>query len=266
MPASAEVRTADEQAAEDKKGIDTFIAFIRGFLLAFGGIALFVGAFVIFNTLSITIAQRVRELATLRTLGASRRQVLRSVLLEAAAIGVVASAVGIAVGIGLAKGLTEVFSALGLELPQSDPVYALRTFVVALVVGVGVTLLAGLAPALRATRVAPIAAVREGAVLPRPEAARRRSSAWSCSPPGSRCWRRRLLDRLDRLTAGTCWRSCSARSLTVLGIAARRVAARRRARRDRRDPVPPPRRRRGPARAARTSSATRRGRRRPRPR
>ncbi len=109
----------------------------------------------------------MRELATLRTLGASRRQVLRSVLLEAAAIGVVASAVGIAVGIGLAKGLTEIFAALGLELPQSDPVYALRTFVVALVVGVGVTLLAGLAPALRATRVAPIAAVREGAVLPR---------------------------------------------------------------------------------------------------
>jgi putative ABC transport system permease protein len=167
VPATAEVRTAEEQASEDKKDIDTFVAFIRGFLLAFGGIALFVGAFVIFNTLSITIAQRVRELATLRTLGASRRQVLRSVLLEAAAIGVVASAVGIAVGIGLAKGLTEIFSALGLELPQSDPVYATRTFVVALVVGVGVTLLAGLAPALRATRVAPIAAVREGAVLPR---------------------------------------------------------------------------------------------------
>ena len=97
----------------------TFIAFIRGFLLAFGGIALFVGAFVIFNTLSITVAQRTRELATLRTLGASRRQVLRSVLLEAAAIGVVASLIGLAVGFGLAKGLTALFGALGLELPQA---------------------------------------------------------------------------------------------------------------------------------------------------
>ena len=167
LPASVQVRTGDEQAREDKKEIDTFVSFIRGFLLAFGGIALFVGAFVIFNTLSITIAQRVRELATLRTLGASRRQVLRSVLLEATAIGVVASALGIVAGMALARGLTAVFKALGLELPQSDPVYATRTFVIAMLVGVGVTVLAGIAPALRATRVAPIAAVREGAVLPR---------------------------------------------------------------------------------------------------
>ncbi|MGE5690274.1 MAG: ABC transporter permease [Pseudomonadota bacterium] len=167
VPASTQVRTGEEQAQEDKRGIGTFISFIRGFLLAFGGIALFVGGFVIFNTLSITIAQRVRELATLRTLGASRRQVLRSVLLEATAIGALASVVGILAGLGLARGLTAVFAALGLELPQSDPVYALRTFVVAMLVGVGVTVLAGLAPALRATRVPPISAVREGAVLPR---------------------------------------------------------------------------------------------------
>ena len=83
-PAPAEVKTADEQAAEDKKSIGGFITFIRYFLLGFGGLALFVGAFVIFNTLSITVAQRTRELATLRTLGASRRQVLRSVIVESA--------------------------------------------------------------------------------------------------------------------------------------------------------------------------------------
>ncbi|TML10193.1 MAG: FtsX-like permease family protein, partial [Actinobacteria bacterium] len=81
VPASAQVRTAKEQANEDKQGVASFISFIRGFLLGFGGIALFVGAFVIFNTLSITVAHRTRELATLRTLGASRRQVLRSVVL-----------------------------------------------------------------------------------------------------------------------------------------------------------------------------------------
>ena len=83
--------TGAEQAAEDGEGVDEFVKFIRYFLLAFGGIALFVGAFVIFNTLSITVAQRTRELATLRTLGASRRQVLRSVVLEGFVIGVLAS-------------------------------------------------------------------------------------------------------------------------------------------------------------------------------
>jgi putative ABC transport system permease protein len=166
-PETAQVKSAAEQASADKQGIDEFISFIRGFLLAFGGIALFVGAFVIFNTLSITVAQRTRELATLRTLGASRRQVLRSVVLEALVLGAAASAIGMAGGVGLAKGLTAVFSALGLELPQSDPVYAVRTFVIAAILGVGVTVVAGLFPAVRATRVPPIAAVREGAVIPR---------------------------------------------------------------------------------------------------
>jgi putative ABC transport system permease protein len=167
VPGGVQVKTGDEQAKADKKNIQTFLSVIRGFLLGFGGIALFVGAFVIFNTLSITVAQRTRELATLRTLGASRRQVLRVVVLESLALGVLASIIGIAAGIGLARGLTALFDALGLSLPQSSPVYATRTFVVALLLGVIVTLLAGLWPAVRATRVPPIAAVREGAVLAR---------------------------------------------------------------------------------------------------
>ncbi len=162
IPATAEVKTADEQAATDKQSVASFITFIRGFLLGFGGIALFVGAFVIFNTLSITVAQRTRELATLRTLGASRRQVLRSVILESAALGAVASVVGLAAGFGLAKGLSSLFSALGLGLPTAAAVYATRTFVVSLLLGIVVTVLAGVIPALRATRVAPIAAARGG--------------------------------------------------------------------------------------------------------
>ena len=101
----------------------------------FGGIALFVGAFVIFNTLSITVAQRTKELATLRTLGASRRQVLRSVILEGTILGVVASAVGLGLGVLLAKGLTELFAALDLELPQSSLVFQTRTAVVAMLTG-----------------------------------------------------------------------------------------------------------------------------------
>jgi putative ABC transport system permease protein len=166
-PETVQVKSAAEQAAADKKGIDEFVNFIRAFLLGFGGIALFVGAFVIFNMLSITVAQRTRELATLRTLGASRRQVLRSVVLEALVLGAAASAIGMAAGVGLAKGLTAVFSALGLELPQSDPVYAVRTFLIAGILGIVITVVAGLFPALRATRVPPIAAVREGAVIRR---------------------------------------------------------------------------------------------------
>jgi putative ABC transport system permease protein len=162
VPGTAQVKTADEQASSDKKSVAGFITFIRGFLLGFGGIALFVGAFVIFNTLSITVAQRTRELATLRTLGATRRQVLRSVVLESFALGVVASVVGLFAGFGLAKGLSSLFSALGLGLPEAAPVYAARTFVVSLLLGVVVTVLAGLAPAFRSTRVAPIAAARGG--------------------------------------------------------------------------------------------------------
>lgn len=167
VPQSAEVRTGKQQANEDKKGVASFISFIRGFLLGFGGIALFVGAFVIFNTLSITVAQRTRELATLRTLGASRRQVLRSVVLESFAIGLAASVIGLFAGFALAKGLSSLFGALGLTLPQTSAVYATHTFVIALLLGVVVTVLAGFVPALRATRVPPIAAVREGAVIQR---------------------------------------------------------------------------------------------------
>ncbi|HEX2503742.1 MAG TPA: ABC transporter permease [Miltoncostaeaceae bacterium] len=166
LPPGAELATGEEQAASDKEVVSEGITFIRGTLLAFGGVALFVGAFVIFNTLSITVAQRSRELATLRTLGASRRQVLRSVIAEAGAIGLAASLVGLALGVALANGLTALFDSVGLTMPQGDMVFATRTVVVSLLVGTLITLLAGLVPAVRATRVPPIAAVREGAALP----------------------------------------------------------------------------------------------------
>ncbi|MFN2472172.1 MAG: ABC transporter permease [Gaiellaceae bacterium] len=160
------VRTGTEQANEDSQEIAGFVAFIRYFLLTFGFIALFVGAFVIFNTLSITVAQRTRELATLRTIGASRRQVLGSVLVEALVIGALSSVIGLFLGVGLAKLLNWLFRLLEIELPTTGLVFSTRTVIVALAVGVVVTLVAGLAPALRATRVPPISAVREGATLP----------------------------------------------------------------------------------------------------
>ncbi len=167
VPAHAQVRTGDEQAQEDKKGVAGFVGFLRYVLLGFGGLALFVGAFVIFNTLSITVAQRTRELATLRTLGASRRQVLRSVVAEALVIGFVSSLVGLAAGFGLAKGLIALFTAAGLDLPRAGIVVAPRTVLISLAVGTLVTVLAGLLPAVRATEVPPISAVREGACVPK---------------------------------------------------------------------------------------------------
>ena len=167
LPADAQVRSAQAEAQEDKDEISEFTSFIRYFLLAFAGIALFVGAFVIFNTLSITVAQRTREFATMRTVGASRRQILWSVIVEALAIGIVASVIGLFVGFGLAVGLNELFKALELDLPTANMVYATRTIVVSLLVGTTITLVAGLFPAIRATRVPPIAAVREGFTLPK---------------------------------------------------------------------------------------------------
>ena len=163
---SAQVRTGEGQAQQATKDTSGFLNIFQDFLLAFGGIALFVGSFVIANTLSITIAQRTRELATLRTLGASRRQVLRSVLLEALVIGATASIVGLFLGLLLAKGLNSLLVSFGINLPQTSTVFKTRTIVVALLVGIVITLIAAVRPALRATRVAPIAAAREGALLP----------------------------------------------------------------------------------------------------
>ena len=177
LPANTQVRTAADQAKDDASDTNQFISFLRTFLLSFGGIALFVGAFVIANSLSITIAQRTRELATLRTVGASRRQVLRSILIESVVVGVLASIVGLFLGLGLAKGLFWLFDAIGFTLPNSGLTFETRTIIVALVVGIVVTVGASLRPAIRATRVPPIAAVREGATLPESRFARFRTPA-----------------------------------------------------------------------------------------
>jgi putative ABC transport system permease protein len=166
LPPTAQVRTGEGQADEDASETQGFISFLQGFLLAFGGIALFVGAFVIANSLSITVAQRTREFATLRTIGASRRQIRRSVLIESLVLGIVASLTGIALGLALAKGLFWLFELAGFTLPNSGLLLETRTVIVALLVGVLVTVIASLRPARRATRVPPIAAVREGATLP----------------------------------------------------------------------------------------------------
>ena len=162
---SAVVRTGAEQGAADSKATNDSLAIIKYFLLAFAAISLIVGSFVIFNTLSMTVAQRVRELATLRTLGASRKQVRRSVMLEGFITGLVAAIIGLFCGFLLAKGLNAFFKAVGVDLPTKGTVLQTRTVVVSLLIGVGITMLATISPARKATNVPPIAAVREGATL-----------------------------------------------------------------------------------------------------
>ncbi|HSD77700.1 MAG TPA: ABC transporter permease, partial [Solirubrobacteraceae bacterium] len=163
LPASAVVRTGEQQAAKQSRDIRDNLGFLTTALLAFAGISLFVGAFIIFNTFSITVAQRLREFALLRTLGASRGQVLRAVLSEGLFLGLVGSAVGLALGLVTAIGLRALFKAVGVDLPSNGAVVATRTVVVALLVGTLVTVASSVAPALRATRVAPIEALRESA-------------------------------------------------------------------------------------------------------
>jgi putative ABC transport system permease protein len=166
LPDSVQVQTAEEDDRFTLDGLKGFVDFLRVFLLVFGGIAVFVGAFTIYNTLSITVAQRSRELALLRALGATRRQVLRSVVGEALVVGTVASAIGLVAGLGLAQLLSGLFASLGVDLPTTGTVFSTRTIVVSLAVGIVVTVLAGLGPALRATRVSPVNAMREGAEIP----------------------------------------------------------------------------------------------------
>jgi len=167
MPAGVSVKTG-EQAAADKTAetADAIGSFLTPVLLAFAGVSVFVGAFIIFNAFSITVAQRRREFAMLRALGASRRQVLSSVIAEALTLGVLASAVGIVAGLGVAKGINALFKAVGADIPTAGIALEPRTILIAVLVGVGVTLLSALTPALRATRVPPVAALQEGATLP----------------------------------------------------------------------------------------------------
>jgi len=161
MPHQVQVETGDQAAKRETDDIADNLSFLRIALLVFAGVSLFVGAFQIFNTFSITVAQRTREFGLLRTLGASRNQILASVGIEALTLGLLGAAFGLAGGIGFAFGINELFKAVGIDLPNTGTVIALRTVIVSLVVGVLVTLVAALVPALRATRITPMAALRE---------------------------------------------------------------------------------------------------------
>ena len=167
LPGGIKVQTAEENATETAAEVNDQIgSFLTPALLALAGAAVLVGAFIIFNTFSITVAQRTREFAMLRALGATRSQVLGAVTLEAFVIGLLASIAGLAVGVGIAKLLNLLFDAAGFGIPLAGIELAPRTVVLAFVVGIGSTVAAAIVPAMRAMRVAPVAAMAGGAAEP----------------------------------------------------------------------------------------------------
>ncbi|WP_244930008.1 ABC transporter permease [Nocardioides sp. W7] len=166
LPDGLEAVTGDDAADEAASDLLEAISFLTTFLLVFAGIALVVGAFLIVNTFSILVAQRSRELALLRALGASKRQVLGSVQLEALVLGLLGATLGLGLGVLLAIGLRAVFAQVGLDLSGQPLIFAPRTVVAAYAIGVVVTMAAALLPALRTTRIAPVQALRDDIVLP----------------------------------------------------------------------------------------------------
>ena len=154
------VVTAVDDAADTKEQIREGFGFFTTILLVFAGVAVFVGAFIIFNTFSIIVAQRMREFGLLRALGASTTQVTASVLVEATLVGLISSAAGLVVGLGAALGLQGLMDAAGVDLPKASLELAPRTIVVGLIVGMGVTMISAVLPARRAGRVPPIAAMQ----------------------------------------------------------------------------------------------------------
>ncbi len=160
LPSDMKVKTGDQVRKDAENAVQTALSFVNYFLLAFGLIALLVGTFIIYNTFSMIVAQRLRELALLRAIGASRRQVSRSVLFEASIIGFIGALLGLAGGIGLAYGLAAFLRAVGSGLPGGGLVLSARTVIISLVVGIGVTVISAYAPARRAAKIPPVAAMR----------------------------------------------------------------------------------------------------------
>lgn len=166
LPSGYEAITQDAVVSEISEDISQGTQIVTRALLTFAGVSLFVGAFLIFNTFSILLAQRTREFALLRAIGALRGQLMRAVVVEAALVGAVASLLGMGFGFAIAVGLKRLISTGGGEIPSAPLRLGLGPGALSLLVGIMVTLVAAMMPAIRATRVPPVAALKEGAVLP----------------------------------------------------------------------------------------------------
>jgi putative ABC transport system permease protein len=164
VPAGTQVLTGAQITKEDQAAIKDDMSFFNIFLLVFAGIALFVGSFIIYNSFSILVAQRTREMALMRAIGASRRQVTRSVLLEAGVVGLIASALGLAAGVGVAAGLKALLAGIGIDIPAGGVVLTSKTVIVSTIAGLGVSVASAVFPARRAAKVPPIAAMRDVAI------------------------------------------------------------------------------------------------------
>ena len=166
LPDGIEAATGDDETDRQAEQLLEVISFLTTFLLIFAGISLVVGSFLIVNTFSILVAQRSRELALLRALGASRRQVTRSVQLESFVLGVLGATAGLGLGVLLAGALRALFANFGLDLSGQATVYSPRTFIAAYAVGIVVTMVAAYLPARRTAKIAPVQAMRDDVALP----------------------------------------------------------------------------------------------------
>lgn len=160
LPDGIEVITGEQSAEETAGAINDIIDIFGNVLLGFAAVSLFVSAFLIFNTFAIIVSQRLRELALLRAVGASSRQIRTMIIGEALVVSVIATVLGIVAGMGVAKGIVAIFNAAGAAFPSASLIVSTRTVVASTVVGVGVTVAAAIVPALRAARIPPVAAMR----------------------------------------------------------------------------------------------------------
>jgi putative ABC transport system permease protein len=216
LPKTVQVETGEQNTQSQRDDVGEFIGFLKTALLVFAGVSLFVASFLIFNTFSITVAQRTREFAMLRTLGANRRQIVTAVITEAFVIGLAAAILGLLVGIGFSSAIRSLFKSLEIDLPSTGTVIEARTIIVSLLIGTVITVVAALIPALRATRISPVVGLREGAVLETKQQGRIRTAiAVALTALGLGLM---LAGLFEALTPGEAWVGLGA-GVTFIGVA-----------------------------------------------